>query len=128
MSKHGRVMWLLVFLASGAFGQAGAQFTTAPQGVHSIAQADPSSPTGVTCTQVSQGAPFDPIEICGPNPVFAFCNGTEINAYYGVVPPEPYEAFVVIVPAMSCLTFNPTWLANTEIIINSLPSAKLVDC
>ena len=97
MLRPDLVVSIVLCLAATVQSQAGMQFPTAPSGVHSIAQADPSSPTGVTCTQISQQAPFPPVQICGPAPVFAFCNGTEMNAYYGIVPPDPYPSFVVIV-------------------------------
>lgn len=118
----------LISISSAARAQAGASSNTPPQGQFSIGQADPSSPTGETYWQLSPLLPgADPVVIVGSdsNPLFAFCNYTEYVIAVGVYPPTPHTPFVVYVQANSCLTFAPTWLSGTSILLDSLPAAIL---
>lgn len=95
-----------------------------------IGQLDPTSPSLTSFTQITPLSTTGPLRICGSdaNAVFAFCNFTEQPVLIGINPPLPYPPFYFTIPPMSCVSFDPTWIAPTVVTVNGVIVAVLVDC
>ncbi len=120
----------LIAFALPLVAQPGTQSHLPRPGTLSVAQLDPTSPTGAILTEIPTTGCAGPVHICGSaaNAVFAFCNMTEHTIVLTVHTLPPNPTFPVEVPAQICISFNPTWVTPASLAIGSHTVAIFEDC